>query len=90
VGVVIIAGVSWSFASGCVDALIYDSLKEKGQAQDMSKAMGLFSASAQLSQVIAPLVGGFIVSSLEMSKFILAIVMTSIWVLACSELMKVI
>jgi MFS family permease len=78
VGVVIIAGVSWSFASGCVDALIYDSLKEKGQEQDMSKAMGLFSASAQLSQVIAPLVGGFIVSSLTMNKFILAIAMTAI------------
>lgn len=78
VGVMIIAGVGWSFASGCVDALIYDSLKEKGREQDMSKATGLNSASSQLSQVIAPLAGGFIVSSLAMSKFILAISMTAI------------
>ena len=78
-GVAIIAGVGWSFASGCVDALMYDSLKAEGRENEMSKASGMNNASAELSNgMIGPLVGGFIVSSLEMSKFIFAIIITAI------------
>jgi len=81
-GIAIIAGINWSFNSGCIDALIYDSLKEEGRERDMSKAAGLNGASLELSQVIGPLAGGLVASSLEMSRFILAVIMTSMSVAA--------
>ncbi len=74
----IIAGLGFTFASGCVEALIYDSLKEEKKEREMKKAMGIKGASSQLAFIIAPIAGGFIASNLEISEFILAIILTAI------------
>jgi MFS family permease len=36
----VIAGLGFAFASGCVEALVYDSLNVQGREDEMSKAMG--------------------------------------------------
>lgn len=37
----IIAGLGFCFASGCIEALVYDSLKEKNKQNEMKRVSGL-------------------------------------------------
>ncbi|OGG08885.1 hypothetical protein A2154_04620 [Candidatus Gottesmanbacteria bacterium RBG_16_43_7] len=75
--IAILAGVGYAFLSGANEALIYDSQPEKDREVGMKKSMGLIGSAYQLAFFVAPLVGGYIVSQLVLSKFLLAIFFTA-------------
>ena len=74
----VIAGFNWAFVSGCVDALLYDSLKREGREEQMSKDAGLIKAASEGAAVLASLSGGVLVSELELPRFVLAITLTAL------------
>ena len=80
--IAILAGVGYAFLSGANEALVYDSLPEKDRELKMKKSMGLVGSAYQLAFFVAPIIGGLIVSQLELSKFLMAIFFT-----ACSVAM---
>lgn len=53
-------GLAFSFFSGNNDALLHDTLKEKGLEKDYPKYYGKIAAMPQASAAIAALIGGFI------------------------------
>ena len=73
----VIAGVGFAFASGCVEALIYDTLPAEGRDKAMQKAMGLNGLAHQLAFVFAPLLGGLLVPVFTLNRFLLAVLLTS-------------
>jgi MFS family permease len=73
----IAGGVGFAFASGCVDALVYDALKARGREGEMSKAMGYIEASQRLANLLAFTAGGFFVSRLTQPRFVAAIAATA-------------
>lgn len=76
--VAVIAGVGFAFSSGCFEALLYDSLKQQGQAEKMSRVIGLNGAFANAAFVVGPAMGGFIATDLAVEKFVLLIILTAI------------
>jgi MFS family permease len=73
----IAGGIGFAFGSGCVEALAYDALQERGQETEMNKAMGYIQAAQRLANLIAFSAGGLFVSQLAPSRFIAAIVATA-------------
>lgn len=73
----IVAGLGFAFASGCVDALVYDSLRARGREGEMSKAMGLIDAAQRTANLIAYAAGGLLVVQLTQERFTLAIAATA-------------
>jgi MFS family permease len=51
-------GISFTFASGSDQALIYDHLKAKGRERSMSKVFGRYSAAAAAATIVSGLCGG--------------------------------
>ncbi len=65
----IIAGLANSFLAGTVSALIFESLKNENNENDMQKAVGLKVAFASAASIIAPLAVSFYITSFSMDKF---------------------
>lgn len=63
-----IAGTGFAFASGSVDALIYESLPEQNRTRGMQKAKGMLGAAVQLASLLAYAVGGWLTRDLTMSN----------------------
>ncbi|MFC1528576.1 MFS transporter [Candidatus Latescibacterota bacterium] len=78
--VCIIAGIGFSFSSGCFEAMMYDSLKMEGRENDMQKVAGLNGSFALVAIIIGSFVGGFITSDLQMNSFICVILATAFFV----------
>lgn len=76
--IAIVGGLGFSFASGCLEALVYDSLKENGKESDMKRVQGIRGGAGELARMSAPLVAAFLITGIELSKFILLIVMTCV------------
>lgn len=74
----IIAGLGFAFQSGCIQALVYDSLKESGKEKDMAKASGLTGAFYQSGHILGAIFSSLIVANLEPSRITLAIILTAI------------
>ncbi len=74
--VALLAGAGFAFASGAIDALIYDSLPPKNREEAMKRAMGRVNSWSMIAFVIAPIVGGLIIGDAALEKFIPAIVLT--------------
>jgi MFS family permease len=72
-----IGGLGFAFASGCVEAFVYDSLKTKGREDEMSKAMGFLGAAERLANLLAYTIGGLLVVNLTRERFVLAIAVTA-------------
>jgi len=72
-----IGGLGFAFASGSVEALVYDSLKTKEREGEMSKAMGFIGAAERLANLLAYSVGGLLVVNLTQERFVLAIAVTA-------------
>jgi MFS family permease len=70
-------GLGFAFSSGCVDALVYDSLKAQGRTAEMSKAMGYVEAAQRLANLVAFSIGGLYISDLSQERFVTAIVVTA-------------
>ena len=77
--VAFLIGTGFAFASGAVDAMVYDSLPSlsAGDRENaMKRAMGRVNSFADLAFVIAPLVGGLIIGDASVENFIPAIALT--------------
>jgi MFS family permease len=74
-----LGGLGFAFASGCVEAFVYDSLKAQGRAAEMSQAMGAIAAAQKLANLLAFGAGGLLVASGELTqqRFALAITVTA-------------
>ena len=74
----ILAGMGFAFASGAGEALLYDSLPKDNRDSQMKNATRMNAGVYLICSLIAPLVGGMVVSTLTTSKFKLAILFTAI------------
>jgi len=78
-------GLGFAFASGSIEALVYDSLKLKGREGDMTEAMGFISAAQRLANLLAFAAGGLLVADLTQERFTLATAaVAAIAVTACA------
>lgn len=59
-----VAGTGFAFASGSVDALLYESLPQQNRTLGMQKAKGMIGAALQLSSLVAYTIGGWITRDL--------------------------
>ena len=75
--IAVIGGVGYAFSSGCTEAIVYESLPQKSRELEMKKAMGLNGAAYQLAFIVAPIIGGLIVSEFVMNRFLLVIFLTA-------------
>ncbi|MEE8308070.1 MAG: MFS transporter [Gammaproteobacteria bacterium] len=73
----VVGGLGFAFSSGCVEALVYDSLKSEGREGEMSKAMGFIGAAERVANLLAYAVGGLLVVNLTQERFVLAIIITA-------------
>ncbi len=64
----VVAGTGFAFASGSVDALVYESLPPEGRTVGMQRAKGRIGASIQLASVFAYGVGAWITRELTMEN----------------------
>ncbi|MDR6667978.1 MFS transporter [Rhizobium sp. 1399] len=71
-----LGGVGFAFSSGCLEAIMYDSLKRQKAAHLMQRTMGLNGAIAQLAGITGALVGGYLARDLTMDSYIYLITMT--------------
>ena len=71
--IALLTGAGFAFASGAVEALVYDSLPPDGREEAMKRAMGKLNSYSQIAFVIAPLIGGVIIGDASVDNFIPAI-----------------
>ena len=76
----IIAGLGFSFMTGTVSALIYETLKKEQKENEMQKAVGTKVAFERAAGIIAPLAVSFYVTSFAMNKFNFLIILTIFFV----------
>lgn len=75
--IALLTGTGFAFASGAVEALVYDSLPaDAGREDAMKRAMGKVNSYSQIAFVIAPIAGGFIIGDATVENFIPAIALT--------------
>jgi Na+/melibiose symporter-like transporter len=74
--IALLTGTGFAFASGAVDALVYDSLPEENRDNEMKRVMGRVGSAGQIAFFIAPIIGAFIIGDATPERFILAIVLT--------------
>ena len=75
--IALLTGTGFAFASGAIEALVYDSLPEKGREDAMKRAMGRVNSWGQIAFVLAPIVGGLIIGDADAQDFIPAIALTA-------------
>ena len=73
--VALLTGAGFAFASGAVEALVYDSLPPENREEAMKRAMGRVNSWGQIAFVIAPIIGGLIIGDANVENFIPAIAM---------------
>jgi MFS family permease len=76
----IVAGIGFSFLSGCFEAMMYDSLKAENKQEQMQKVAGLNGSFALAATMMGSVIGGFITANLKLSNFVLAIILTAFFV----------
>ena len=74
--VALLTGTGFAFASGAVEALVYDSLPPENREEAMKRAMGRVNSWGQIAFVIAPIIGGLIIGDASVANFIPAIALT--------------
>ena len=74
--VALLAGVGYAFASGAIEALLYDSLPPENREEAMKRAMGRVNSWSMIAFVIAPIVGGLLIGDAALENFIPAIALT--------------
>ena len=74
--VAVLAGAGYAFASGAIEALVYDSLPPDNREEAMKRAMGRVNSYGMIAFVIAPIIGGLIIGDAAVENFIPAIALT--------------
>ena len=59
--IALLTGTGFAFASGAVEALVYDSLPAPGRDDGMKRAMGRLNSWGQIAFVISPIIGAVII-----------------------------
>lgn len=59
-----VAGTGFAFASGSVDALVYESLPKPDRTTGMQRAKGMIGAAIQLAALVAYAIGGWLTRDL--------------------------
>ncbi|MDE2635705.1 MAG: MFS transporter [Chloroflexota bacterium] len=72
----LLTGIGFAFASGAVEAMIYDSLPPENRDEAMKRAMGRVNSYSLIAFVIAPVIGGLIIGDASVKNFIPAIALT--------------
>jgi MFS family permease len=72
----VIGGIGSAMASGCVTAIIYESLPERDRPAAMQRVSGTIGAAVQLAGIIAYFGGGLLVADLKLGHILLAIQLT--------------
>ncbi len=75
--IAIVAGVGFAFSSGCIEALIYDTLPEENREDEMKKATGLRGAAYFLAFFFAPLAGSFLIQIFTIERFLFTVSLTA-------------
>ncbi|MCA9834228.1 MAG: MFS transporter [Thermomicrobiales bacterium] len=63
-----VAGTGFAFASGSVDALVYESLPEQDRTRGMHRAKGMIGAALQAASLVAYSIGGWLTRDLTMAN----------------------
>lgn len=87
----VISGIGFAFQSGCIQALVYDFLKEGKREQEMKQIWGKITALGQMGFIFGALASSIVVVSTKSPQISLAIILTIISVtiaLALSFLIK--
>jgi len=74
--IALLTGTGFAFASGAVEAMVYDSLPEDNRDEAMKQAMGRVNSMGQIAFFISPIIGGIIIRDASPEYFIPAIVLT--------------
>lgn len=74
--IALLTGTGFAFASGAVEAMVYDSLPEANRDEEMKRAMGRVNSIGQIAFFISPIVGGLIIRDARPENFIPAIALT--------------
>ena len=74
----IIAGIGFAFQSGCLQALVYDSLKQDNKESEMKKATGITGAFFQSGHILGALASSLIVANLAPARITFAIILTAV------------
>src|SRR3989344_7406978 len=74
----VIAGIGFAFQSGCIQALVYDFLKDENREQEMKRVWGNINSLGQAGFILGALVSSFIITSSTPSQISLGIIMTII------------
>ena len=75
-----VAGIGFSFFSGCFEAMMYDSLKAYNKEQEMQKVAGLNGSFGLAATMTGSIIGGIITANLQLSHFVQAIILTAFFV----------
>src|SRR5690606_29704402 len=75
-----VAGTGFAFASGSVDALVYESLPKKNRTVGMQKAKGMIGAAMQAASLLAYTVGGWITRELTFENMRLTLKLDVVFV----------
>ena len=75
--IALFTGTAFAFASGAVEAMVYDSLPEEGREDAMKRAMGRVNSMGQIAFFISPIIGAIIIADAAPENFIPAIALTS-------------
>lgn len=73
----LLTGTGFAFASGAIEAMIYDSLPGHDRESVMKRVMGRYSSVGQIAFFISPILGAIIVSDLTEVRFNVAIGLTA-------------
>ncbi len=74
--IALLTGTGFAFASGALEALVYDSLQGEDRENEMKKVMGRVNSFSQIAFVISPIIGGLIIGDASVENFIPAIALT--------------
>lgn len=74
--IALFTGTGFAFASGAVEAMVYDSLPEKDRDNAMKKAMGRVNSMGMIAFFISPIIGAIIIGDATPENFIPAIALT--------------
>ena len=73
----VIAGIGFAFLSGCFEAMLYDSLSEQHNTNEIQKISGFNNAAGQAAIIIGSFTGSFLASDLRLVSFMRVIILTA-------------
>ncbi|MBN2046387.1 MAG: MFS transporter [Anaerolineaceae bacterium] len=73
----VIGGLGFAFSSGCIEALVIEELNRMGRGGEINRGMGLIQAGTQSANLVAFLLGGWLLREVSQERFTLAIALTA-------------